>query len=56
MTFIFDKKENGYLFTAQVFLRGVGPLGKRAHKKEFEAVQQHMKEEGLNLKRIIEEK
>lgn len=56
MTFIFDKEENGCLFTAQVFLRGIGPLGKRAHKKEFAAVQKHMKEEGLNLKQIIEEK
>jgi hypothetical protein len=39
-----------------VFLRGIGSLGKLAHKKEFAAVQKHMKEEGINLKRIIEGK
>lgn len=54
MTFIFEEKDKGCLFTAQVFLRGIGPLGKLAHKKEFEAVKKHMTEEGLNLKRIIE--
>lgn len=55
MTFIFEKKNDGCQFTAQVFLRGIGPLGKWANKKEFDAVQQHMKEEGINLKQIIEE-
>lgn len=54
MTFIFDEKDEGCLFTAQVFLRGIGPLGKWAHRKEFAAVRQHMKEEGINLKQIIE--
>jgi len=54
MTFIFDEQDGGCLFTAQVFLRGIGPLGKRAHKKEFAAVQKHMKEEGINLKKIVE--
>jgi len=54
MTFIFDEKEDSCLFTAQVFLRGIGPLGKWAHRNEFAAVHQHMKEEGINLKYIIE--
>ncbi len=54
MTFIFEEKENGCLFTAQVFLRGIGPIGKWAHRKEFAAVQKHMKEEGINLKNLIE--
>lgn len=56
MTFIFEEKESGCLFTAQVFLRGIGPLGKLFHKKEFEAVKKHMIEEGENLKNIIEGK
>ena len=55
MTFIFEEKENGCLFTAQVFLRGIGPLGKWLHRKEFAAVKKHMEEEGINLKRIIEQ-
>ena len=56
MTFIFGPQGNGCLFTAQVFLRGVGPIGSWAHRKEFAAVRQHMKEEGENLKQIIEQK
>lgn len=54
MTFIFEPVDGGCRFTGQVFLRGIGPLGKWLHRKEFAAVQQHMKEEGENLKRIIE--
>ena len=54
MTFMFEEKEKGCLFTAQIFLRGIGPIGKWAHRKEFAAVKQHMKEEGENLKQIIE--
>ncbi|KAB1066067.1 SRPBCC family protein [Salibacter halophilus] len=56
MTFIFEEEKGACLFTAQVFLRGIGPLGKWTHRKEFKAVKKHMKEEGINLKRIIEEK
>jgi hypothetical protein len=32
----------------------VGPLGARLNRKEFEAVQQHMEEEGANLKALME--
>ena len=56
MTFIFEPQGKGCLFTAQVFLKGVGPIGSWAHRKEFAAVRQHMKEEGENLKQIIEQK
>lgn len=41
------------LFRAQIYL-GVGPLGERWHREEFEAVRRHMKEEGENLKRWAE--
>lgn len=54
MTFVFTPEKEGCVFTGQVFLRGIGPLGKWAHRKEFAAVRQHMKEEGENLKQIIE--
>ncbi len=54
MTFVFEPQKDGCVFTGQVFLRGIGPIGKWAHRKEFTAVRQHMKEEGENLKRIIE--
>ncbi|MEO1451458.1 MAG: hypothetical protein AAFV07_18145, partial [Bacteroidota bacterium] len=54
LSFQMDPSENGCLFTATVVLRGFGPIGKWAHRKEFIAVKQHMKEEGQNLKRIIE--
>jgi len=32
----------------------VGPLGARLNRKEFAAVQQHMEEEGRNLKELME--
>lgn len=54
MTFIFSPANGHCVFTGQVFLRGVGPIGKYLHRKQFVAVRQHMKEEGENLKAIIE--
>ncbi len=54
MTFVLDPQGGGCRFTGQVFLRGIGPIGKWSHRREFAAVRQHMKEEGENLKRIIE--
>ena len=41
------------VFTAQIFLR-VGPLAARLNRKEFDAVRQHMREEGENLKALLE--
>jgi len=55
MTFIFEPREQGCIFTGQVFLRGVGPIGKWVNRQEFAAVRQHMKEEGERLKSIIEQ-
>lgn len=55
MTFITEPQGNSCVFTGQVFLRGIGPLGRWSHRKEFAAVKQHMKEEGENLKRMIKE-
>lgn len=39
--------------TAEIHLR-VGPLGARLNKREFDAVREHMRLEGVNLKRIVE--
>ena len=41
------------VFTATISLR-VGPLFKKFGRKRLEAVKQHMKEEGENLKKILE--
>jgi hypothetical protein len=38
---------------AEIHLR-VGPLGARLNKREFDAVREHMRIEGVNLKRIVE--
>jgi hypothetical protein len=42
-----------YRFVAEIFLR-VGPLGARLNKREFDAVREHMRIEGLNFKRFAE--
>jgi hypothetical protein len=33
----------------------MGPLAQHAHKKELEAIREHMRVESLNLKRIVEQ-
>jgi hypothetical protein len=47
------REENSCVFTAKGFLRA-GPLFKKLGKKRIEATKQHMKEEGENLKKILE--
>ena len=42
-----------YRFVAEIFLR-VGPLGARLNKREFDAVREHMRIEGVNFKRHAE--
>lgn len=50
MSFSFERQADGTtLFCADINIR-VGPIGKWSHREEFEAVRQHMKEEGENLK------
>lgn len=44
-----------YRFIAEIFLR-VGPLGARLNKREFDAVREHMRVEGINLKRFVEKR
>lgn len=56
MTFATEPADgNSTLFRAEIHLR-VGPLGEKWHRDEFEAVRQHMKEEGENLKAWAERK
>ena len=42
-----------YRLIAEIFLR-VGPLGARLNRREFDAVREHMRVEGINLKRFVE--
>lgn len=40
-------------FVAEIHLR-MGPLAARLHKRELDAVREHMRVEGLNLKALVE--
>lgn len=42
-----------YRFVAEIFLR-TGPIGARLRRREFDAVREHMRVEGINLKRFAE--
>ncbi len=42
-----------FRFFAEIFLR-VGPLGARLNKREFDAVREHMRVEGVNFKHYAE--
>lgn len=52
---IFDIEpgNNGCHFTQRIKIR-TGPIGRRLNRDQFDAVHQHMQEEGENLKRMIE--
>lgn len=43
-----------FRFIAEIFLR-VGPLGVRLNRREFDAVREHMRIEGINFKRFAEQ-
>ncbi len=45
---------DGCRFIAEVHLR-MGPLAQRANKQELAAIREHMRVEGLNIKRILEQ-
>jgi hypothetical protein len=54
MVFRVEPVAGGVLrFVAEIHLR-VGPLGARLNKREFDAVREHMRVEGVNLKRWAE--
>ena len=45
--------EHSCCFTATIRIR-LSPIGQRLNAKEFDAVRKHMREEGENLKRLLE--
>ena len=53
ITFTIDPAKDGCVFTQQIKIR-TGPIGKRLNRVEFAAVHEHMKEEGENLKLLME--
>ena len=55
MTFNIDPTSAGSRFTARIYLHGVGPIGRFLNRKDMAAVRKHMYEEGINLKRILEQ-
>lgn len=54
LSFGFEPQGQGFLFRAEIRLHGIGPLGRRLNRREFEAVERHMAEEGQNLKALLE--
>jgi hypothetical protein len=53
LSFAFEPVAGGCRLTAEIVVR-TGPLGAWLNRREFEAVRRHMREEGENLKRLIE--
>ena len=53
ISFTIDPATDGCNFTQRIKVR-TGPIGARLNRREFDAVREHMKAEGENLKRILE--
>jgi hypothetical protein len=53
IVFRVDPAEEGIQLFAEIRIR-TGPIGAWLNRKEFDAVRTHMREEGENLKRILE--
>jgi hypothetical protein len=54
LSFHVDRQGDHCAFTARIVVR-TGPLGARLNRREFDAVRRHMREEGENLKRLLED-
>lgn len=54
MVFRVAPQGEGCQFIAEIHLR-MGPLAQWAHTKELAAIREHMRVEGLNLKRMVEQ-
>ncbi len=54
ISFTIEPRPNGCELTQRIKVR-TGPIGARLNRREFDAVRTHMREEGRNLKRILEE-
>ena len=53
ISFRIDARSDGCELTQRIKVR-TGPIGARLNKREFDAVREHMREEGENVKRILE--
>jgi hypothetical protein len=53
LSFRMEPAGGGCRLTAEIVVR-TGPVGAWLNRKEFEAVRRHMREEGENLKRLLE--
>lgn len=53
LSFHFEPEGDGTRFDAEIQIR-TGPVGAWLNRREFNAVRQHMREEGESLKRILE--
>lgn len=53
ISFTIDPTSDGCEVTQRITVR-TGPIGARLNRREFDAVRKHMREEGENLKRILE--
>lgn len=53
MLFRVVPEQGGCRFIAEIHIR-MGPLAQRANRKELAAVREHMRVEGVNIKRIVE--
>ncbi|WP_136591345.1 SRPBCC family protein [Salinigranum halophilum] len=53
ISFTIDPHGDGCDFTQRIKIR-TGPIGARLNRSEFDAVRTHMREEGENLKKILE--
>ncbi|MFC5367964.1 SRPBCC family protein [Salinirubrum litoreum] len=53
ISFTIDSTEDGCEFVQRITVR-TGPIGARLNRREFDAVREHMREEGENLKAIVE--
>ncbi len=55
MLFRIEPEPEGCRFTAEIHMR-LGPLAQWANRKDLEAVREHMRVEGVNLKRSVEQR
>jgi hypothetical protein len=53
ISFSIEPQQDGCVLTQRIKVR-TGPIGARLNRREFDAVRTHMREEGENLKRLLE--
>ncbi|WP_416840033.1 SRPBCC family protein [Haloferax sp. DFSO52] len=53
ISFTIEPRQDGCTLTQRIRVR-TGPIGAWANRREFDAVRKHMREEGENMKQILE--